>query len=241
MKFLLFLLVSILPLNANDTLIMVSGNSPTKTYQGRLLYYIYDEVFNRLELSWEYHVYPGKRRDNLLDTGMVDGELSRVYSYGDDHPDLIRVNESPFSISMSLFGTNNLTLSQIEDLKDKNYRIGVIRGSKQPNIILDNLISDGYIPRKNKYEFNTYESGLKMLINDRIDLILGNSFAISDQLYLNNYLEIHKLLDISREPVFSYLHKKHAYIVPLMESVLKDIKNEELIEKFLLQALQNRK
>lgn len=237
MKYIVFLLFIILfPINANETLIMVSGNSPTETFQGRLLNNIYTEVFNRLGLSWEYQEYPGKRRDALLDNGLVDGELSRVLTYGNDHTDLVRVNESPFSISMSMFGNNNLTINNIEELKGLNFRIGVLRGSKQPNQILDDLISRGFVDKKDKYEFNTYESGLSMLFNNRIDLILGNEFGIIDQIQLKNSPGFHKVLEISSYPIYSYLHKKNTSLVPLIEETLKEIKLEGLIDKYIQQA-----
>lgn len=237
MKVLIFVLViSIIPLHSTEFLIMVSGNSPTETFQGRLLNLIYTDAFNRLGLSWEYQVFPGKRRDHLLDTGKVDGELSRVFSYGDDHPELIRINESPFSISMSIFSKKNIKINSLDKLKDGKYKIGVLRGSKQPNQIVDDFINKGYINKRDRYEFNNYQSGIKMLMNNRIDLILGNSFGIIDQIQSSRTINIQKVLEISSYPIYSYFHKKNAHIIPLMESVIKDIKSEGLVELYKIQA-----
>lgn len=46
---------------------------------------------------------PLGRRDNMVEAGAIDGEMARIYSYGDAHPELVRVEESIMDFTFSLF------------------------------------------------------------------------------------------------------------------------------------------
>lgn len=226
---------------ANEKLIMVTGNPPT-TSQGRLLIKIYSEVFRRLELEWEYKVLPGNRRSLLLDNGDVDGELSRVLSYGDDHPDLVRVEESPFSITHSAFTFDpKIRLNGIQDLNQSNYRISYKRGAHKPAEIISRLIMSDLVEEENVGIINEYIHGLRMLQYERIDLLIANSFAIRDLLQTEEFIDnsIREVMLLSESPIYAYMHKRHAGLAVKIGSVLKEMKDEGFIEIYLKNLIDN--
>ena len=67
---------------------------------------IYDEAFKRLGIPLEMAVYSLARRSAMIEQGAIDGEASRIYSYADAHPELVRVEESVMNFTFSLFSTN---------------------------------------------------------------------------------------------------------------------------------------
>lgn len=111
------------PVYGYEKLTMVTNNSED-TFQGRWLKLIYLEVFNRLDIDWQFKSYPAKRRDVLLDNGLVDGELSRVFSYGIEHPSLVRVEESPFNITFIMYAIDHrVDLQKVDELQGAEFKI----------------------------------------------------------------------------------------------------------------------
>ncbi len=54
---------------------------------------LYTEALSRMNITLRYRVLPPKRASFYSDRGMLDGELSRVFDYNPEHPNLIRVEE----------------------------------------------------------------------------------------------------------------------------------------------------
>ncbi len=64
---------------------------PENDYLGKWWRLSYSEIFRRLGIKVEFRDYPKKRVSMEADAGNVDGEAGRVFSYADEHPNLIRV------------------------------------------------------------------------------------------------------------------------------------------------------
>lgn len=76
-----------------EQLVLV-GPWPSSDVEVQRLLRVYTEVFRRLELGVRYREVPARRASDLAERGLVDGELSRVYEYGNHFRNLVRVEES---------------------------------------------------------------------------------------------------------------------------------------------------
>jgi len=67
----------------------------------------------------------------MSDSGKADGELSRIHSYGEVHPNVIRVGEPHWSSGfIAVTADPSIQLDGWESLKKTDYRVNYRRGIK---------------------------------------------------------------------------------------------------------------
>lgn len=95
-------------------------NRPSYTAYSRWMHLIYSEIFKRMEIPLIINYMPMKRATFELVRGKVDAEPGRIYEYADHYPNLIRIEEPVFYMTVSIFTTNQVyseTLQGWESLK----------------------------------------------------------------------------------------------------------------------------
>jgi hypothetical protein len=116
---------------AADKIVMAAVVSKDTNQLGKLANLIYVEAFRRLGMSMEYVQYPAARASAEADIGKVDGELGRVQDYGETHPNLVRVNESPLFFTVAAFAIDPaIKVNGWESLREKPYRVDYRLGYK---------------------------------------------------------------------------------------------------------------
>lgn len=127
-------LISIaLPVRAADTFTMAFGYDPAQEPLYKFFELLYTEAFHRLGFKFAYTIFPLKRCSVTANDGKVDGEPQRVYNYGKDYPNLIRVDEVIFINRSMAFATNPaIRLDGWDSLKDTTYRVEYLRGALRP-------------------------------------------------------------------------------------------------------------
>lgn len=199
---------------------------------GRLLY---AEISRRMGVPIEVQTFPMQRRSELADAGLIDGETSRIYSYAEAHPNLIRVEEFFANLRFALYtATPDLRIQRLGDLSAGNllvdYRRGILMCEKalKPLLPDDRLstVTDGL-------------QGIRKLIAGRsdvyCDLELSARTALNDP-SLKGAAAVRKLFDLGNIPTYPYLHKKHAALAPRMAAVIKQMNAEGLVEAYQRQA-----
>lgn len=90
-----------------------SGTQDTQhTRHGIWLQRIYREVLRRMGYQFQYQGYPTRRATALVEKGEVDAEITRAYSYLNEFPQLIRVEEPHFYANITAYTTlPNVTLT----------------------------------------------------------------------------------------------------------------------------------
>lgn len=197
---------------------------------GKFLNLIYTEAFRRLGITFVYGQYPAKRCSLLSDSGKVDGELSRIYSYNEIHPNVIRVEEPHWTSGfIAVAAAPSLNLDGWESLKHTDYMVNYRRGIKGCETNLPKVVIPANLER-----VNSVTQGYKKLLRGRSDLFVGAELNIMSVLgadeFKHSKLRIAGVMEQFTAHVF--LHKKHKALVPRLESVLRDIKREGLYEKY---------
>ena len=195
---------------------------------------VYTEAFRRLNMEFVYKYTSPKRCMLLSDSGKVDGELWRVYDYSSVHSNLIRVEESPFSNRFCAYATApDIKLNGWESLRDTDYKVDYRRGQKKTHEKLP-----GIVRKENLSTINHWTHGLKRLIAGRTDIYVDIEWTIKDALKADEFenSNIHIVGVMEEMTSHAFLHKKHKELAPKLSAVLKEMKNEGLIEKYKAMA-----
>jgi len=218
------------PVSKDSTFVMAFIR-PETHYLGKWQRLIYTDVFRRLGIKAEFRDYPSKRASIEADAGNVDGEPSRPSQYADEHPNLIRVEESLLSAKISAFATQP-SIPQLDgwdSLKGTKYRVEYMRGIKLTEMNLPKVVS-----RENLSDVTEPEQGLKKLISGRTDLYIDQESVALTLLqtpeFKDGKIRIVGVMEIA--PLYPYLHKKHAALAPKMAEIIKAMKAEGSIEQY---------
>lgn len=204
---------------------------PENDYLGKWWRLSYAEIFKRLAMKVEFRDYPKKRVSIEADAGNVDGEAGRVFSYADDHPDLIRVEESLLYSNFSAFTAQDSipALNGWDSLKGTNYRVEYQRGTVTCEDKLPKVVK-----KENLSVITEQVHSLKKLVSGRIDLFVDEESGVLTLLKTPEFKEsrIRSAGVMESFPMYPYLHKKHAALAPKMAEVIKAMKAEGLIEQY---------
>lgn len=216
--------------------IMAADGEPT-TYGSRWVAKIYIEAFKRLGIPFQLDHYTLARRAALVDEGLVDGETSRVFTYGDTRPNLVRVEESLIDLSFSFYTANpKVKLERFEDLRATNYQVEFRRGI----LLCENTIKQ-YVAAERVSDVPTQEQGLKKLLAGRTDLYCDIDVYVLQELQSPELKagskNVRKVIGIGKSvPTYPFLNKRHADLAPRLAAVLKQMKAEGLIETYRVQV-----
>lgn len=215
---------------------VIAADSEPTTYGSRWMALIYNEAFKRLGIPVRLDYYPLARRVALVEEGLVDGEASRVYSYGNNRPNLVRVEESVVDLGFSLYTANPaLRLERIEDLRSTNYIVEYRRG-----ILICETTLKASVAAERLSDVLTQQQGLKKLLAGRTDLYCDIDVYVLQELQSPEFkgvTTVRKVIGIGKAvPTYPYLNKKHAELAPRLAAVLKQMKAEGLIEAYRLQV-----
>jgi hypothetical protein len=215
---------------------VMSADQDEKTFAGKWVWLIYTEAFKRLGMTFQLSANPMTRQSALADDGLVDGEVARVYSYADTHPNLVRVEEPVLDLVFSLYtAVPTLHPQRIEDMKEGNWHGEYRRGVG----VCENALKQVFAADRLS-DVTTSEQGAKKLIAGHTDVYCDNEVSMARVLHspeVKGVDAIRKVLSIGNAiPTYPYLYKKHADLAPRLAATLKKMKDEGLIEAYRLQA-----
>lgn len=226
------------PTLAADRLVLAMPTYSYQSVQGPWLTLIYTEAFARLGLHADIIPMPTKRASVMASSGLVDGDLHRGYSYGAQHPDLVRVEQSHFTATFAAYGSNpKLRLAPGWDgFRKTDLRVTYILGSVTSTEELTRRVAPEQLsavpdPRQ----------GLRKLEVNRCDVLVALDQVVDPLLELPEYQRagVHKLSTLGHAEGYLYLNKKYAALAPRLAQVLAQMKREHRIEQLEKLALQD--
>lgn len=178
-------------------------------------------IFDRLPLN---------RSLILSDSGKLDGESTRTAQIVQTHPNLIKVPTSIYSVNTFLF-LNPKYKGPTELSKFKDKRIGIVRGAAQAKDITHGL---------NVYEATTDKQLILMLQTNRLDAAI---FGVHDIRQLDAFPNMHKVVVVQQplriKPLYHFIHKKHAQLVPRINEALVKLKQDGYFDQVADQYFAN--
>ncbi len=169
---------------------------------------------------------PANRAQYEANTGIKAGEALRIYTYGLENKEVIRVPTPYYHLFTSVFSLakNKINISNKSDLK--KYKIGKVIGVKHTNNITQGLT--------NVYNSKNTVHLFQQLLLGNIDVALTNQVDGELTIKQNNLLGI-KLINrsLAKLDLFHYIHKNHKNLVkPINETIKKLKANGELAKMF---------
>lgn len=205
----------------------------------RALERFYREAFSRLGYTFAYNLYPLKRSLAESNAGRIDGECARGQmppALQKKYPNLIRVKEPIWESQISVYSMNPET--QVNGWRDLKNHKNIVVGFSKGGVYLDRMVRQHRSNAQTFYGALNYTQGLRMLVSKRIDLFLGFSGAVDNILKEKEFRhkDIYNAGVVAPLPLYPYLNKKYAHLAEPLASVLKQMKKEHIIDKYVLRA-----
>lgn len=175
---------------------------------------VLEQAYQRLNIKIKIVYFPAARTLWLANNGMVDGEVARLAGLEKTYSNLLRVNNPVNIISTSVY-TKMGTYFTVQGWQSlAPYRIAYLRGVKVVENNLQGLSAEGV---------TTLEQAFMMLEHNRVDVVLADANQTTK--LLSKYPDIKMLTPpVYSFPVYHYLNKKHADLVPKLEAVLQQMR-----------------
>ena len=180
------------------------------------------EAYRRIGRVLVVHKLPGERTLVMANDGRMDGELYRKLGMEREYPNLIILPVPLLTLEMVIFtrGTDFI-VNGWESLRP--FTIGYVRGIK---IVRENTtgMKTEAVP--------TVKQAFQKLAMGRTDVVVGNrlsGLAAVEALRLDDVRILAPAL--ASFPVFHYVHKKHAAMVPALLAALQAMKSDKTIER----------
>jgi hypothetical protein len=215
---------------------VVATSQPYESNQTRLMRMIYEDLFARMGVPVKLKQFPLKRLSYEANNGHVDGEVGRIFNYSERFTNMRRVD---FPIVQAAFAAFARRSDHIrigdgwQSLIDTNYSISYQRGSAA---VENNLINQ--VQPRRLESVTEIEQAMQMLKHGRVDVVVHIYGVIADH-YLpkpafKQNTELISMMQIVK--LYPHVHKKHAHLIPLMETKLKEMRNEGVLLRYCQQA-----
>lgn len=204
----------------------VSINNLIEQEVGRI---VAPKIFDRLDIAITITPVPAKRAEYEATRGLSDGEIMRIFSYGNDNPDVIRVPTSYYSLKTMIFirKHSNISINSQQDLS--NYKIARVRGVKHTDNVTQGL--------SNIVDLNSTKQIIRFLDKGRADLALTNGIdglmAISELAVENIEMLPTPLQELD---LYFYLNKKHQALVPRLDRIIIEMQQSGELARIVRDA-----
>ncbi|GAA0784076.1 MULTISPECIES: substrate-binding periplasmic protein [Pseudomonadati] len=193
---------------------------------------ILEEICFTQKLQCDIEMLPAPRAERSMREGQVNGEIMRVWRYGEDNPDFIRVPTSYYAVKTAFFTRKDslLKLADTADITELN--VGVLTGVKHTqNLGLD--------PKKVFYS-STTEKMMELLIKKRVDVVIASyidGMATIKKMNADN-LMVQKA-SIKSQPVYVYIHPNSKELAPIIDNTIKMLTKTGKLRVMIADAEQN--
>ncbi len=197
---------------------------------------IYSEAFRRLNIKFVFLELPLRRVSSLVDNEEIDGETNRAEDYAELHKNLVRVDESHFSLKIGAFTANpKYKFDSWDSLKKAGLRVECIRGVESAYQVLVKII-----PAEKLSEIPSVPIALRKLIYGRTDVFVNVENVTKSYLHDGKFLStrIYHAGTFSVRPMHMFLINKHELLAKKLEKVLREMKREGLVEEYRKEAAQ---
>jgi len=193
---------------------------------------VVEKIFQRIGKPITVERLPAERARSYVYQGIKDGEVLRVYDYGEQNLDALRIPTPYYEVKTISFVEKHseLQINTVSDLYP--YRIAKLRGHIHSSQALYNAPKHQEI-----YDVESMIQAFQMLRKNRIDIALLNSFDGRATLSKLNITDILPLkITLSKQDQFLYLHRKHRHLIKPLDKAVIELKASGELERMIDQA-----
>lgn len=232
-KIVTILLIALSFLSAEQNKLSVNSGFPFP--ETLLVESIVTEGFKRAGIDIRYQTLPAERSLRNVNFGLDDVEAGRIQGIDKIYPNLVCIPVPIHAIDIVLLSRENSHpkgqhIRTVADLK--SYNVGLIRGVK-----IAEKIAKKAAP-KSITEATSYSMLIKMLVNNRIDVIIISRIALLTILGETKEKGLHMTSKpLVSLPLYTHVNKKHTSLIPKLErsynSMVEDGTLKKLHDNFL--------
>ena len=207
------------PAASPEKLVLVSGVDPQHPYLSKQIEFL-RVVLETIDYDLEIQQHQSARCFELSNSGQVDGEIWRIRGVDAEYPNLIRVPVALWSHPELAFVKDDIALEGWPSLAP--YRVAYRVGTK---IVENNIAEIVTAP----VPLDTIDEGFALLARGEVDVVISDNIVGSVLLASEKYRDsgirqIERPLDSAL--LFTYLHKKHAALVPDLAAAIRQAKRD---------------
>lgn len=180
------------------------------------------EAYHRLGMKVVVHKIPGERSLRSANNGDMDGELYRKLGMEREYPNLVIVPVALLTYEIVIFTMGTTFIVNGWDSL-RPFTIGHVKSIK--------IVEQNTQGMRVEVAATLRQAFLKMTLG-RSDVVVANRASGMAALKELNLLDTVKVLSppLATFPVFHYLNKKHAALVPRLTAVLQQMQKDKTIE-----------
>lgn len=175
------------------------------------------QIYKKLGIDIKISPLPGKRAQYVASSGELDGEIMRIWTYGEENPDQIRVPTPYYYLETMAFylPEQNIEINDVSDLH--KYTIAKVSGVKHTNNITKGLTR--------VFDVRSTSSLLDFVLFGRVQVALTNTIDGDVRRQQLKYRHIKRLeKPLATLPLYHYVHKDHADLVPKIDAIIKEMR-----------------
>jgi len=189
------------------------------------------EIYKKLGIDITITPLPGKRAEKEATSGLKDGEIMRIWTYGEENSTMKRVPTPYYYLETMAFINKNsgIEINSVEELK--KYSLAKVRGVKHTNNITEGMT--------NVRDLDTTEQMMRFLQKGRADVALTNTI---DGLFILAELGFTDIIPVDNPlavlDLFHYIHEDHTDLVSRVDEVIKQMKSTGELEEIIIKKEQ---
>lgn len=166
-------------------------------------------------------------------SGFYDAALAGNANAGDKQPNTLHTKEPVYWVEYGTFAIKTVPPDQVSNwaaLKASSLRIG----GRQGHLLLTLRLGE-----RGFYGVASDDSLLRMLLADRIDIMLGTTNSLTWEMangpadLAEQISKVRQVSTLERVPMYHYLNKKHADLVPRLDEALRKMESDGTMAKLL--------
>lgn len=186
---------------------------------------IFLKVMKNVKLSVQVQALPPARATMYNKNLHLSGEIARINSYGERHPELTQVKPFYYHLTSVAYVKKN-SLFKIRSIKDlENLRIGHIHGVQHSLDIVQGLT--------NVQTVSDSKNLFTMLLADRFDVVITTDIDGEIMLGRLNLLNDVRSSVLGTKDLFVYLNQSTAHLAKDISAEIKRMKKSGEIEKII--------
>jgi hypothetical protein len=186
-------------------------------------------MYQRLGIEVIVIPLPANRAQQEAVLGDTDGEIMRIWSYGIDNPDMIRVPTAYYYLQTGAFIVKNSDVLIRNKTDLAQYRLARVRGVKHTNSITAGL------PFVN--DMSNTQQMMRYLSAGMVDVALTNIIDGQKVIKNSDYKNIILMTPpLATYKLYHYLNKKHAALVSKIDLMIRDMQTSGELAQLIAKA-----
>ncbi|MGE4422050.1 MAG: substrate-binding periplasmic protein [Pseudodesulfovibrio sp.] len=209
------------PALAGQTLVLGYGGGSLSINSLKVL----KEAYSRIGVEVRGKRLPAARSLEMAEGGLVDGEVNRIKAIEEQYPRLIRI-DVPVNRLEGVVMTCNTSLEHVSLEAIRKLHLGIKIGNRYAEMLTDGMPTVTKLPHEAKL--------MTLLLEGRLDaLLVDRAWADAEMAKPGmGCLRVNEP-PLVVVPLYHYLNRKHAALVPLITAELRVMRESGEIDRIL--------